>query len=199
MHQLGGTDRPGKLKVLPFSMNGNVLLSDRRLRRGISSLGRSLRAGSAPVSSRHWLTWSLLRHCGGSKHLVLNVSSCFAIWRMLLETTPKAQALQLLRVARALGAFDLSILRVHPELTFTGLVADQVRLLDLGAVLQHCLMQEQAKVPRALDAAAFPSRLGRYTELLRRLAFRSWRATARAPPKRAWAEVHRSAFIELGC
>ncbi|CAE7369166.1 inaA, partial [Symbiodinium natans] len=194
-------------EILQAEFEVEVAKRDRRLRRGIASLGRSLRADSTPVSSRHLLTLSLLRWATqarrwrlghlrtGPKRMLQEalscrlVWSCFVAWRMLMETTPKAQALQLLRAARSLGAFDLSILRVYPELTLTGLVAQQVQLLDLGAVLQHCLLQDQAKLPLALDASAFPCRQGRYAELLRRLAFRGWRGSARAPPKRAWPEV----------
>eukprot|EP00913_Durusdinium_trenchii_P031174 g29190.t1 len=156
-----------------------------------------------PLAMRHWLSLALVRwavlarqrqlprwSCG--RRLMMQealasraVWSCFAAWhlgamelsdpRSVLERASTAQG-QLQRCVKALGAFDVHLLRLCPEITATGLAALQVQLVDLSRLLQENLSNVKLNIPR--PQLGFPSRRCRYWRLLLHVTWTVWRTKA---------------------
>eukprot|EP00435_Cladocopium_sp_Y103_P005291 s2271_g1.t1 len=153
-----------------------------------------------PLAMRHWLSLALVRWailarkrqlprwmC--QRRLMLQealscrmVWSCFAAWHLASsELSASNVQAQLLRCVKALGAFDLQLLQLCPEITADGLAALQVKCVDLGQLLQENF--SNAKLDIARPRVGFPCRRFRYFQLLLRVAFQSWRKKAAQTPK----------------
>jgi len=148
-----------------------------------------------PLAMRHWLSLALVRWavltrkrqvprwtCG--RRLMLQealscriVWTCFAAWHLAFtELSANAIQGQLLRCVKALGAFDVQLLQLCPEITGQGLAALQVQCVDLGKLLQEHLSNVKLNISR--PPVGFPCRRFRYFLLLRRVSFFSWRKKA---------------------
>ncbi|CAL1134548.1 unnamed protein product [Cladocopium goreaui] len=153
-----------------------------------------------PLAMRHWLSLALVRWailarkrqlprwiCG--RRLMLQealscrmVWSCFAAWHLACsELSASNVQAQLLRCVKALGAFDLQLLQLCPEITSDGLCAMQVKCVDLSQLLQEHFSNNKLDIAR--PCVGFPCQRFRYFQLLRRVAFQSWRKKAAQIPK----------------
>ncbi|CAK9044997.1 unnamed protein product [Durusdinium trenchii] len=193
-------DETVKLHLAIEELDGKVKAFEcHRVLRGCWRLWRHGRAwcdtALLPLAMRHWLSLALVRwavlarqrqlprwSCG--RRLMMQealasraVWSCFAAWHLgAMELSASTAQGQLQRCVKALGAFDVHLLRLCPEITATGLAALQVQLVDLSRLLQENLSNVKLNIPR--PQLGFPSRRCRYWRLLLHVTWTVWRTKA---------------------
>lgn len=105
------------------------------------------------------------------------VWTCFAVWHMCISSDQPALVS---KAVKSMKAFDLSILRAHPQLRPSGLTGMRAQLLDLGRPLRLLMSGFSCA------ASGFLCHSNRYALLLSRVSFKAWsHLTGRAMKKKA--------------
>eukprot|EP00930_Biecheleria_cincta_P089274 TRINITY_DN78550_c0_g1_i1.p1 TRINITY_DN78550_c0_g1~~TRINITY_DN78550_c0_g1_i1.p1 ORF type:complete len:298 (+),score=27.57 TRINITY_DN78550_c0_g1_i1:43-894(+) len=105
------------------------------------------------------------------------VWTCFAVWHMCVSSD---QAAVIGKAVKSMGAFDIGILRAHPQLRPSGLTAMRARMLELGRPLQLLMSGFSCA------ASGFMCHLHRHVLLLSRVSFKAWcHLTARIMKRKA--------------